>query len=550
MQAASVLGHRAPLLWLVLPLAAGIGAAHASSSPVSTVALMGGCGVALGTALATRSRWPQLSVAALVGALMAVGALHHETHRSRLPDWNLLPSREVELTVRVHRPFQTDDLDERVSVIGTVKSAPSHLQDLIGQALHVRVWRYHNPVPVLRGGLITVRGQIEPLPRQAAADDPDGFVAYLIDSGLNFRLSRGRLLDAQAPVSAYARWRAAWQHRLGERLPSGLSEHPALAGALTAMVMGDRRALEDDSKDLFLRSGTMHLFAISGLHIGVIALGLNTMLRLARLGPAAAMLVGGAFLGFYVDLIGQPPSAVRAWLMVTCFQFARVVRSRGNAVSAISGSALLVLLLDPMQLFSAGFQMSYGIVMALLFYGLPLGEAWKQRFELWTFLPEADLSKNQRRIRFVWDKVLTSAAMAWAATLVGLIAGIAFFGWFSPFALLANLVLIPLACIAIKCGFLALLAAAAGFTWVVLLFNHAAALVLLIMQEMLATGMSLPGTAWPAGFAHPLWGPVSMCLILASMAWGYTQSWEGRWARPWHPGALTLLVLVSGMRLV
>ena len=549
MQAASVLGHRAPLLWLVLPLAAGIGAAHASSQPVPTSPLLAGCALALGIALAARQRWPALSLTALTAALMTVGALHHETHRARLPDWNRLPTREVELTVRVDRPFQTEDLDRRLSVIGTVKAAPAHLQDLIGQRLHLQVWRYQNPAPVRRGGLITVRGQIEPLPRHAAPDDADGFIAYLIDSGLNFRLSRGRLLEAQAPVSAYARWRAAWQQRLGERLTEGLQDHPALAGALAAMVMGERRALEEASKNLFLRSGTMHLFAISGLHIGVIAFGVHTILRLLRLGPMAAMVVGGAFLGFYVDLIGQPPSAVRAWLMVMCVQLSLVVRSRGNAVSGISGSALLVLLLDPMQLFSAGFQMSYGVVLALLFYGLPLGEALKQRFRLWTYLPEADLSWIQRVMRNRWDGFLTSAAMAWAATLVGLIAGIAFFGWFSPFGLLANLVLIPLACVAIKSGFLALLAAAAGFTGGVLLFNHGAALVLLIMQELLAAGMRLPGTAWPAGFLHPLWGPVSMCLVLASMAWGYTQSWDGRWARPWYPAALTVLVLVSGMRL-
>ncbi len=542
-------GHRAPLLWLVLPFAVGIGVAHARTEPVSTAVLVTVALLGLGGALLGLRRRPRLALAAMALAVAAGGALHLERHRQRLPDWDRLPAREAQLVVRVDRPFQTRDLNERLSVIGTAIAADAHLQDLVGQSLHVRVWRYHNPAPVQRGGLITVRGELEPLPRHPPLDESDGFIAYLIDNGINFRLGRGRLVDATLPSSAYARWRGAWAERLDSRLGAGLEDHPALAGALSAMVLGQRRAIGDEAKALFMRSGTMHLFAISGLHIGVVAVGLYTMLRLLRLGPRATMIVGSTLLAFYVDLIGQPPSAVRAWLMVTCLQLGRISRAPQNPVSSIAGSALLVLLLDPLQLFSAGFQMSYGIVMALLLYGLPMAERWQQRFRLWRHTPECDVSSRQRWWRRRWEEVLTSVAMAWAATLVGLIAGVAFFGWFSPFALAANLVLIPLAFVVIKCGFIALLAAAIGLTPVVMLFNHAAALVLLVMQSLLATAMRLPGSAWPAGFVHPWWGPGAICALLVVMAWGYSQGWQGRWARPWWPAALAAVVLVSGMRM-
>ncbi len=541
-------GHRAPLLWLALPFAAGIGAAHASPQPLPPSWLAAGALAAVALAL-TFHRRPRSALVAAIVALAAVGALHHERHRQRLPAWAELPQREAELRVRIDRPLRAGDRNGRVSAIGTVIATPPHLADLTGQALHLQARRFGNPAPVERAGVVTVRGQLEPLPRHPPPDEADGFLAYLIDNGINFRLARGRLLEAEPPASAYARWRAHWARQLAERLGVGLEDHPALAGALIAMVLGQRDGLGEEERELFLRSGTMHLFAISGLHIGVIAFGLHSALRLLRLGRGATVVAGCCLLALYVDLIGLPPSAVRAWLMVTCLQLARLSRARNNPVSAIAGSALLVLLIDPMQLFSAGFQMSYGIVMALLLHGLPLAERWKRRFRLWRDRPEADLTARHRIWRKGWEKVLTAVAMAWAATLVGTVGGIAFFGWFSPLAMLANLALIPLACITIKCGFLALLAAIAGLAPLVLLFNHAAAFVLLVMQSLLTVTMRLPGSAWPAGFAHPLWGPCAICLLLGVMAWGYGRSWQGRWTPPWLPAAVTVVVLVSGLRL-
>ncbi|WP_221030685.1 ComEC/Rec2 family competence protein [Actomonas aquatica] len=550
MQLDRPMGHRAPLLWLVLPMALGIGAAHASPTALPVGGIAAVALIAIGVAVGLQRRHGSAALAAMGLALAAAGALHHENHRARLSDWNRLPPREAELVLQVERTFQGGAArGERVSLIGRVTAAPPHLVDLVGQSLFVSARCAAEAAPsTSRGSTITVRGQLEPLPRHPPAEDADGFLAYLTDRGLNFRLGRGRLIEVEPPTSAYARWREATLNALCARLVVGLEAHPDLAGALTAMVLGQRHGIGDEAKDLFMRSGTLHLFAISGLHFAVIALGVTSTLRLLRVPRLPAVLLSALLLGFYVDLIGRPPSAMRAWLMVVCVQLARATRAPGNPLAGITASALLVLLVDPLELFSAGFQMSYGIVLALLLYGLPMAERLKQHFRPWRALPESDLTRNHRRWRAGLDQTLTSVALAWAASLMGMLAGVAFFGWLSPLALLANLMLIPLAFAVIRCGFIALLCAALGLTGWVMLFNHAAALVLSVMQGVLALVMRLPGSAWPAGFWHPMWGSLAMTLVLLSMFWGYGRGWSGRWTRPWLPPVVATVMLVSGLR--
>src|SRR5690606_8486486 len=108
-----------------------------------------------------------------------------------------------------------------------------------------------------------------------------------------------------------------------------------------------------------------------------------------RLPRGAAFLLGTAILWTYVDITGGTPSAVRAFWMVTCLLGARQIRAPSNSLAALAASALVVLVIDPHQLFSASFQMSYGIVAALLLYGVPLQERWLARWQPWATLPKA-----------------------------------------------------------------------------------------------------------------------------------------------------------------
>src|SRR5690606_30042796 len=143
-------------------------------------------------------------------------------------------------------------------------------------------------------------------------------------------------------------------------------KRPELAAVLRAMLLGHKHELNDEQDSLFTRSGTMHLFAISGLHIAVIAVGLHAILAVLRLPKLLRYFIGNLALWLYVEITGGTPSAVRAFIMVALVETSLVLRTPRNPLAALATSATLVVVIWPLQVFSASFQMSYGIVAALI----------------------------------------------------------------------------------------------------------------------------------------------------------------------------------------
>ena len=96
------------------------------------------------------------------------------------------------------------------------------------------------------------------------------------------------------------------------------------------MMLGRKQDLAAIQRGLFLLSGTMHLFAINGLHIGVVALSLHALLALARCPRPLASTLVLAVLWLDVDTTGESPSAVRAFLMVAVLEAAFILRRPGQ----------------------------------------------------------------------------------------------------------------------------------------------------------------------------------------------------------------------------
>lgn len=537
------LGYRAPLLWVVLPYITGLSLAK-SGLEISLFACLTGavCTVAIAAWAAGRNTviWGVF----LALSISLAGVASYTLNRARLTDWENLPPREANLTLRITRTF-SDSYPNRAAGMGRIIDTDAHLADLRGQRIYYSLRISSNsPTPIASAEINTL-GILKLL---AETPEHNSFDGYLADAGINFRYTHGQIINESRPASAFRLFCDRTADRFSTILTQGVEEkRPMLSKILPAMLLGRKSDLSEQQDTLFMQSGTMHLFAISGLHIGVIALGLHALLSLARLPRAVRFVLSLVALWLYVNITGNTPSAVRAFTMVALFQASFLLRVPGNPFSALTASALLVLCFDPLQLFSASFQMSYGIVTALLLLGLPLAEGLMQRWPLFTHLPKFGWTWWQRGINHGWRVFLGALGIGLASILFSMIVGVQYFGLLTPGALLANLILIPIASFVILAGMGSLLCGLVGFTAGSILCNHAAVLVLWVIETAIRSFVTWPGVYHLASFKASWIGPVALTGLLASILFGYAHRWSARSGGWWPPFIIVLLTLIFGV---
>lgn len=536
---------RSPLLAFVLPYAFGVVAGRLGLSPPVWVALLGAAVLLAGAwrSLSLRPRWwPALFCA----ALFCGGDAGYLIHRHRVAAREALPPREVEALVRCERVFASSKAGQ-CSLIGRLSGTDAHLAELRGQRVYLSYRLPRKAEPPLPSSVLQVRGVLAPL---VVAEGTRDFSAYLAECGVGFRLQRVGVVTLKEPPGWYSRLLAAASARFARILEEGiLAKRPDLAAILKAMLLGRASDLSAEQRDRYVLSGTMHLFAISGLHIAVIATALGGMIALFPLAPAPRFVMGAVLLWFYVDATGGTPSALRSYQMVIAVQVALLGRRQGSALSGLCLAAAWTLVCSPLDFFGAGFQMSFGIVAALLLLGQPLAEELLQRVDPFAAYPAILRTPLQALIESVRLWAIPTLSLSLAAALVSLVSGVAFFGVLSHGSILANLLMIPVSVLVIYAGFIALVCGLLGLMPLAGLFNHAGALVLWGMDAVLAWFVALPGVYAPLAF-RPAWlGGAGLGALVLLMLGGYAGRWgrRGRWL--WLPFAFTVGLLLLGSRI-
>jgi competence protein ComEC len=214
------------------------------------------------------------------------------------------------------------------------------------------------------------------------------YADYLLSEGIGATGSaRASRVEVLRPSTATLRCRIfaaqAWaSNRLQTFANSAASRHlsPALrltpedASMLNAMLFGDRTHLTHSLRLAFERTGTFHLFVVSGLHVALLAAAFFWLLRRLRLpeGPAVLLTILIAFA--YAELTGFAIPAQRALLMTAIYLIARWLNREITALNALGAAALAVLVLDPRALFEASFQMTFMVILAIAGLSIPLNE--------------------------------------------------------------------------------------------------------------------------------------------------------------------------------
>ncbi|MDQ3199905.1 MAG: ComEC/Rec2 family competence protein [Verrucomicrobiota bacterium] len=324
------------------------------------------------------------------------------------------------------------------------------------------------------GDEIRLRGLAEPI---APTRNPGAFDlrAYLarndIFHGLFARYPEdGTILRPGGAWLARAAARArTWMRTTLDR---GLEDSPEVVALINGMALGQRHETPHDIEEPFQQTGTLHLFAVAGLHVGIIAQLLWIVASLVRLPrvAAAALIIPSLF--FYSMITGFHVSSVRAATMAAVLLGGIFFQRPVLALNSLAGAALLILLADPNQLFTSGFQLSFAVVGAILIGQERIFRELLRPAEPDPFLPRSLVSRTRRCFLQIYRWIAGGISVSAAAWVGSLLFIIWYFYLITPISLLANLMVIPIAFGVLAVGLLSLVAAPFS-TALSLVFNNA-----------------------------------------------------------------------------
>jgi competence protein ComEC len=140
------------------------------------------------------------------------------------------------------------------------------------------------------------------------------------------------------------------------------------SGLAAAIMLGSREQLGREWNEAFFQTGTVHLMAISGLHVGMLALGLVWLMRLLMIQERWAMLIVIAVCFLYVMVTGARPPAVRAFIIVLTLCSGRLLGRQTSAWNTLAMAGVIVLAINPSEMFRTGTQLSFLAVAALIWF--------------------------------------------------------------------------------------------------------------------------------------------------------------------------------------
>jgi competence protein ComEC len=480
--------NRAPALPLLVGMIFGLLMARAVEAPIALILpAMLLCASALWFSIRQIPLWLFTFTFAATLTFWVYGSL-------RLPETPMsselsVPIREASLHFKVERVLQADGVFSRTSGIGRVITANPTSRLEPGARIYFRFKR-PDGIAINRGAELDATGILESIPHDI---EPDSFEAYLKDTGVHYRFYRSHDIRLRQPPARFEQFCQRMNSRFVDFLKLGAPEDSSLANIYVAMLLGQKTELSAEQKDRFRMTGTMHFFAISGLHIGVIATVIAQSLILLRVPRRWSPFIGLPLLYLYVEITGASPSAVRAFLMAAFFWASFAFTRQRSPFAALCGSAVFVLIFKPEQLWSIGFQLSYTVVLSILLFGLPLHESASRRLRPFAYLPESSWAPSQHVYAWVQDKVLLLFAISFSAWLASAPLSAGFFGYISPGAVFLNMILVNLAALAISTGVIALSLAIIGLDIITGFLNHGAWLTIHAMDSAVIASLEIPG---------------------------------------------------------
>lgn len=285
--------------------------------------------------------------------------------------------------IRLTSPIPSDFYDQKVSFSGKTLYQPERGESwdacfVKGQirplespdhVVSAKILVYlREPVPLHYGAHLELKGTLR---KPNGQRNPGGFDyrSYLARRQVFGILHLDRELEIAASGQSgflLLRWTESLRRRVETVIDSAYQKHPEHVEILKGMLLGKRGGIEESTIAAFRNSGSLHILAVSGLHVGLIA-GVF-FLCFSRLPAKATCILTILAVILYACVVGFRPSVFRASTMVVLFLFGSIIDRDADRFNLLAVAALILLLINPAQLWDIGFQLSFAAVASILFF--------------------------------------------------------------------------------------------------------------------------------------------------------------------------------------
>lgn len=274
---------------------------------------------------------------------------------------NIHPWQEVEITGQIEDVIVNDKGKVRLNL--NTQGVEIHGIGKTKTNFKTRVlWDLSRKVNL--GDNLTLKGTIIPISEQRNPHSFD-YEKYLARLNIHTQIKAEKVLEKSSDISIIS-WLGLRKEILKLIDNNFDSESAPIAKAL---LLGYKNELETETKTAFARSGLSHIMAVSGLHVGLIVAPFWFIIPYfwtRRYGEHLGLVLLIIVLFFYAGITGFSPSVMRASLMAVALAYGRLFSKAGESINLMGVAAIIILLINPAQLFDISFQLSFAAVLVIL----------------------------------------------------------------------------------------------------------------------------------------------------------------------------------------
>ena len=334
---------------------------------------VGLCLISVGAAIMTRIRLRRVTTAIAVATAALLGITAYDLRNPAYQESNYINhiegATETLFVAEIKsEPQRTPKRLKTTVEVTAIQSGDSLLQTTGKAVIYfdtLDTW-------VAPGIRITALGEFQPLPYSIGANH-FRYRQYMQRKGIQSQCFTRGIEPIESSISPTLRVRR-WRNRLCD-IVSSSSLSPQKQGIARALVLGDREAPQEITKEEFSAAGLSHLLCVSGLHVGIVALLVGLMFMPFGTKRRTLVLKGVAELAavwLFVVMTGMAPATLRAGVMFSFLIAGRLFTDRPVSLNALGLSAITLLIIRPTMIADIGFQLSYTAVTGILVFYKPL----------------------------------------------------------------------------------------------------------------------------------------------------------------------------------